>query len=145
MLASFQKQMDESLYIVIVLLIGFASVIAVGVIYNGARISLSERGRELASLRVMGFRRNEATTLLLGEQAVITLLAIPIGWTLGYALAYTVTESIQSDTYRLPFIVSTSSYAASALITILAALFSGLLVRRRVDRLDLIEVLKTRE
>ena len=145
MLASFQTQMDESLYIVIVLLIGFASVIAVGVIYNGARISLSERGRELASLRVMGFRRNEATTLLLGEQAVITLLAIPIGWTLGYALAFTVTESIQSDTYRLPFIVSTTSYAASALITILAALFSGVLVRRRVDRLDLIEVLKTRE
>ncbi len=145
MLESFQKQMDESLYIVIVLLIGFASVIAVGVIYNGARISLSERGRELASLRVMGFRRNEATTLLLGEQAVITLMAIPIGWLLGYFLAYTITESIQSDTYRLPFIVSTTSYAVSALITLLAAIFSGVLVRRRVDRLDLIEVLKTRE
>ena len=145
MLDSFQKQMDESLLIFIALLIGFACVIAVGVIYNGARISLSERGRELASLRVMGFRRMEANVLLLGEQAIITLLAIPIGWTLGYALSWLITTSIQSDSYRLPFVVSTSTYLISALITLLAAVLSGVIIKRRVDQLDLIEVLKTRE
>ena len=145
MLDSFQKQMDESLFIFIALLIGFAYVIAIGVIYNGARISLSERGRELASLRVMGFRRSEANVLLLGEQAIITLLAVPIGWSVGYTLSWLITQSIQSDSYRLPFIVSASTYLTSALITLLAAVLSGLIVKRRIDQLDLIEVLKTRE
>ena len=83
--------------------------------------------------------------LLLGEQAIITLLAVPIGWSVGYTLSWLITQSIQSDSYRLPFIVSASTYLTSALITLLAAVLSGLIVKRRIDQLDLIEVLKTRE
>lgn len=142
---SFNKQMADSLFVAVGFLLGFACVIAVAVIYNGARIALSERGRELASLRVMGFRRSEVSILLLGEQAVITLLAIPIGWVLGYWLAWIVTQAIQSDTYRIPFIVDPRTYALSALIVVIAAAASAGLVRRRVDNLDLIAVLKTRE
>jgi len=145
MLASFRKQMSETLYVSTSLLIGFASVIATGVIYNGARISLSERGRELASLRVMGFRRSEAVALLLGEQAIITLLAIPIGWFIGYWLSFGVVVSIENDTYRLPFLISHTSYLWSALVTVGAACLSGFLIRRRINRMDLIDVLKTRE
>ncbi|MFZ2649939.1 MAG: FtsX-like permease family protein [Burkholderiaceae bacterium] len=145
MLASFEKQMAESLYIGVGFLLAFAGVIAVAVIYNGARISLSERGRELASLRVMGFRRSEAALLLLAEQALITLMAIPIGCLLGYGLSYAVVTAMQSDTYRIPLMVHAQTYFLAAAIVIAAATASGALVRRRINRLDLIAVLKTRE
>lgn len=145
MLASFRSQLADTLLIAVVFLLGFAGVIAVAVVYNGARISLSERGRELASLRVMGFRRGEVSVLLLGEQALITLLAIPLGWLLGYGLAYAVSVGMQSDTYRIPFIVNARTYLFSAAIVIGAAAASAALVQRRINRLDLIAVLKTRE
>lgn len=145
MLESFETQLADSLFIGVTFLLGFASVIAVGVIYNGARISLSERGRELASLRVMGFRRREVAVLLLGEQAVVTLFAIPMGWLLGYALAFLLVSSLQTDTYRIPFVINSGTYLWSALITLVAAAASAAIVRRRVDQLDLVAVLKTRE
>ncbi len=93
----------------------------------------------------MGFRRREVSILLLGEQAIITVLAIPVGWLLGYVLSWGISTAIQTDTYRLPFVVEPATYLWSALATIVAALVSGALVRHRVNRLDLIEVLKTRE
>lgn len=145
MLESFQTQLADTLFIAVGFLLGFACVIAVAVIYNGARISLSERGRELASLRVMGFRRSEASVLLLGEQALITLLAIPLGWLMGYWLSFLVTTAMQSDTYRIPFIVNSPTYLLSAVIVIGAAVASAALVQRRINHLDLIAVLKTRE
>lgn len=144
-LASFQKQMEESLFISVGFLLVFASVISVGVIYNGARVSLSERGRELTSLRVMGFRRSEVATLLLGEQAGVTAVAIPVGWALGYLLALAIVTGMQSETFRIPFVVSGQTYAISAITTMLAAVASGALVRRRINNLDLVAVLKTRE
>jgi putative ABC transport system permease protein len=115
------------------------------VIYNGTRIALSERGRELASLRVLGFTRKEVATLLFGEQAVITVVAIPLGWAIGYGLAWAVVSSMASETYRIPLVVSATTYLWTALITVVAATASGLLVRRRLNRMDLIAVLKTRE
>jgi putative ABC transport system permease protein len=144
-LNNFKTQMADSLFIAIGFLVAFAGVIAVGVIYNGARISLSERGRELASLRVIGFRRGEAALLLLGEQAVLTIFAVPLGWFLGYWMARGLASSMQTDAYRIPFIISSQTYALSALLTIAAAIASGLIVRHRVDHLDLIAVLKNRE
>lgn len=145
MLASFETQLGESLFVAVGFLLGFAGVISVGIIYNGARTALSERGRELASLRVMGFRRSEVSILLLGEQALVTVLAIPVGWLLGYLLSSAVLASLQSETYRIPLVISGRTYAISAAVTLAAAFVSGWIVRRRVNNLDLIEVLKTRE
>lgn len=145
MLASFEEQLAEGILIAAGFLLGFAAIIAVGVIYNAARISLSERGRELASLRVMGFRRGEVAILLLGEQALITLAAIPLGWLIGYGICYGITEGIQTDIYRIPFIAEPRTYILSAILICIAALASGLAVRRRLDRFELVEVLKTRE
>ena len=145
LLESFQKQLSDSLYISIFFILGFSSIIAIAVIYNGARIGLSERGRELASLRVLGFSRAEVALLLFGEQALVTLLAIPLGCVLGYVLSAAVASGIQNDTYRIPIIVSDRTYLFAALITIVAAVASGWMVRRRLNRLDLIAVLKTRE
>ena len=144
-LASFDQEMAQNIFISVGFLVGFASVIAVGVIYNGARIALSERGRELASLRVMGFQRGEVAVLLLGEQALITLLAIPLGWILGYGLAWGVVQGMQTDMFRLPYVVNPDTWLFSGAITIAAATASGIAVRRRMDRFDLVSVLKTRE
>jgi putative ABC transport system permease protein len=127
------------------ILIFFACIIAFGVVYNGARIALSERGRELASLRVLGFTQREIAVMLLGEQAILTLLAIPLGCGLGYGLAFLITRAIDTELMRLPLVISSRTYAFAFLIVASAALLSGLLVRWRLRRLDLIEVLKTRE
>jgi putative ABC transport system permease protein len=145
LLDNFESQLADSLYISIGFLLGFAGVISVGIIYNGARISLSERGRELASLRVMGFRRGEVSVLLLGEQALVTLVAIPVGWGLGYLLSLAILSGLRTETYRIPLVIGPTTYLLSAGVTIAAAIASGWIVRRRIDTLDLIEVLKTRE
>jgi putative ABC transport system permease protein len=144
-LENFEAQLSESLFVSVAFLLGFAGLIAVAVIYNGARIALSERGRELASLRVLGFRRSEVSVLLLGEQAVVTLLAIPAGWVLGYLFSVGVAKSIETETYRIALVVSPRTYVLSAFITLLAAAGSGWIVRRRIDNMNLISVLKTRE
>ena len=144
-LESFDRQMDETMGIFIFFNVLFASVIAVGVVYNAARIALSERRRELASLRVLGFRRHEISSILLGELAVLTLLAVPLGLVMGYGLAQFLVHAFDNELYRFPLVISNRTYAASAAIVLLAAVLSGLLVRRKLDHLDLVEVLKTRE
>ncbi len=141
----FEKQMSESLFISIFFLIGFSSVISIAVIYNGARIALSERGRELASLRVLGFSKKEVAVLLFSEQGLITLLSIPIGWFIGKELGRILLEQVASETYRIPFILDWQTYFYSALITVIAAIGSSLIVRRRLNNYDLISVLKTRD
>lgn len=145
MLRTFEVQLEESLFIAIFFMLGFSGVIAMAVVYNGARVALSERGRELASLRVLGFSRREVAVLLLGEQGTLTIIAIPLGWLIGYGLAAALITSLTTESYRIPLVVSTATYLYSAAATIVAAAISGWLVRRRLDRLDLIAVLKTRE
>jgi putative ABC transport system permease protein len=126
----------ESLGIFTAILVGFACIIASGVVYNAARIALSERGHELASLRVMGFTRAEIAVILLGEQAVLTLLAMPLGFALGWLFAALMPLAYDSELYRLPFVVSGATYAFAFVVVMAAACLSGLVVRRRLDRLD---------
>jgi putative ABC transport system permease protein len=123
----------------------FAGVIAFGVVYNAARVSLSERSHELASLRVLGFTRAEISLILMGELALLTLAALPVGALFGYWLSALIAASVQSEVYRFPLYVSREAVALSFLGIIAAALISALLVRRRLDRLDLVAVLKVRE
>jgi putative ABC transport system permease protein len=123
----------------------FASVIAFGVVYNGVRISLAERGRELATLRVIGFTRAEVSYILLGEVALETLVAVPIGLVLGYGLAAATVQASNTQMFRIPLVVGPSTYALAATAVVIATIVSALIVRRRIDNLDLVEVLKTRE
>ena len=123
----------------------FAGIIAFGVVYNAARVSLSERSRELASLRVLGFTRAEISLILLGELAVLTLAALPVGAVIGYGMAAGIVRAIDSEVYRFPLIVTRPAIAWAFLTIIAATLFSGLVVRRRLDRLDLVAVLKIPE
>lgn len=123
----------------------FACIIAFGVVYNTARVALSERGRELASLRVLGLTRAEISRILLGELALLTAAAIPLGLFFGHRLAGLVCWFMDTELYRIPLIIEPATYAFSTTVVLIAAILSGLLVRRRLDHLDLIAVLKTRE
>jgi len=122
-------------------------IIAAAVIYNSARIALSERQRDLATLRIIGFTQGEILLILLGEQALITLAALPLGGVLGYGLAWWLHQSPAQNTevVRVPFIIEPDSYLFAGLVTGLAAAAAGLLVGRQLQRLDLVAVLKTRE
>ncbi len=122
-----------------------AGVIAFGVVYNSARIGLAERGRELASLRVLGYTRGEISYILLGELAILTLAAIPLGFLFGRWLCAYVAASLESDLFRIPLVTEPSTYSLAAAVVLVSAAVSALVVRHRLDHLDLIAVLKTRE
>ncbi len=142
---SFYETMAESILIFTFFIVLLAGTIAFGVVYNSARIALSERGRELASLRVLGFTRGEISYILLGELGVLTLAAIPIGFLIGRGLCAYLIVAVQSELYRIPLILEQSTYAFAATVVILSACISGLIVRRKLDHLDLVAVLKTKE
>lgn len=142
---SFQETLDESILVLITVFVVFAGVLAFGVTYNSARIALSERGRELATLRVLGFSRAEISYILLGETALLTLTALPLGCAAGYALARLTSESFVTELYRIPMIIEPTTYGWAMLTGLTAAAVTAIMVRRRLDRLDLISVLKTRE
>ena len=142
---SFEENFEKNLNVLISFALIFSVIITFGVVYNTARISLSERSRELASLRVLGFSRTEISYIFLGELAVVTVAALPFVFLLGYGLAALAFRAFESELYRFPLVVSRQSFAMAGLAVLLSALVSGLAVRRQLDRLDLIAVLKTRE
>jgi putative ABC transport system permease protein len=144
-LESFEATMAENILRMRAFNVAFAVIIAFGVVYNAARISLAERGREMATLRVMGFTRGEISGILLGELAVLTVAALPIGLLLGYGLSALAVAALATETQRFPLVVEPSTFASAALVVLVAAALSAVVVRRRLDRLDLVSVLKERE
>jgi putative ABC transport system permease protein len=141
----FEQTVAESFLISIVTMIAFAAVIAGGIVYNGARVSLSERGRDLASLRVLGFTRREVSQQLLGEQLLVTLAGLPIGAILAAGLAWLVSYRFESDLFRIPLEYRSEPFLLGVAVVIGTALLTALTIRRRIHRLDLVAVLKTRE
>lgn len=142
---NFQQTMAENMNVVVFLNAFFAGIIAFGVVYNSARVSLSERSRELASLRVLGFTRAEIALMLIGELAIITAVSLPLGALMGYGLGLLMMSMFNNEVYRLPFSVTPQTVAWTFLTLIGATVVSALAVKRRLDRLDLVGVLKTRE
>jgi putative ABC transport system permease protein len=142
---TFRDTMAKTITIFVSFFIVFSCALAFGVTYNAARIALSERGRELATLRVIGFTRAEISYILLGEVALLTFVALPLGCAFGFLLASLIARAFETELYRVPLVILASTYGWAILIGLLATAVSALLVRRRVDRLDLIAVLKTRE
>jgi putative ABC transport system permease protein len=142
---SFEKTLGESIGLFTSVLVGFACVIAFAVVYNTAKIALSERSRELASLRVLGFTRGEISGILLGEQALLVVFAIPVGCLIGYGVCALLSSAYQWELFRLPLILRGGTFAFATLFVLLASLGSSLIVRRLLNRLDLVAVLKHRE
>lgn len=145
MVQSFRDTMVRSLTTFTFAITLLAGAVAVGVAYNAARITLAERGRELASLRVLGYTRGEVRGLLLGELGALALMALLPGFALGMGMVALLTHGLQSDLFRVPIVPSGASLAFAALVVLTATVLSGALVRRRLDRLDLVAALKTKE
>lgn len=142
---SIRATIGRTMTISLSFLVLLASVIAFGVVYNTARVALSERAWELATLRVIGFTRHEVGVILLSETALLLLIALPIGLLVGYAEATLVSAAYDSEQYRIPMFFRRSSYGFSAAVVLTAAVVSGAVVWRLIRRLDLVGVLKTRE
>ncbi len=142
---AFRRTIAESFWISLSSIIGFACVLAFGMVYNGARVALSERARELASLRVLGFLRREVSAMLLGEQAILVALAQPLGIAIGLGLCALVATRFNSELFRMPFFVRASTIAFAMLVVAVAGALSAAAVRRRLGRMDIVSVLKTRE
>jgi putative ABC transport system permease protein len=145
MIRNMQEITARNIRLMSTILTLFASVIAIGVVYNSARIALSERTWELASLRVLGFTRAEVSGLLLGEMAISIAVAIPVGMMLGYGLVHLIAVLLRSDQFAFPVVILPRTYALAATCVMAAGLGSALVVRRRIDRLDMVTALKTRE
>jgi putative ABC transport system permease protein len=143
--ASFDKTTGAMMGTVQAIYFGFAVIVAFGVVYNGARIALSERSRDLATLRVVGFTRHEVATVLIGELALLTLLAIPVGLMVGSQLANLIVRASSTESVRLPLVLTPQTYATAALIVFLSSGLSFAIVSRRIRNLDLLGVLKARE
>lgn len=142
---SFQDTIAKNVVIMNTIYITIAVLITIGVAYNSARIQLSERARELASLRILGFTNAEVSYILVGETMILALLAQPLGWLIGAGLATAMAKSSASDLYSIPLVLKASTFSLASLVVLFAALGAALIVRRRLDRLDLVAVMKTRE
>jgi len=144
-LQTFEETSARNIIVFTTIITLFAAAIAIGVVYNSARIALAERAWELASLRVLGFTRREVSLFLLGELAIELVVAIPLGLWLGYVLAVILVDLTHSETFTVPMVIAPRTYAFAALAILIAGIASALVVRHRVDHLDLVAVLKTRE
>jgi putative ABC transport system permease protein len=144
-LKNFNETLAENLLRMKAINLVFAAVIAFGVVYNSARIALAERSRDLATLRVLGFTRGEIAAILLGELAVLTAAAVPVGLGLGFGMVWLAATYLDTETQRFPAVVSLATCAFAVALTLAAAVLSGLVVRRGLVKLDLIAVLKARE
>jgi putative ABC transport system permease protein len=140
----YETQAEMLLFFTLIATI-LAGTIAFGVVYNNARISLSERSRELASLRVLGYTRAEISFIFLGELGVLTLVAIPFGFLIGRGMSAYMARAIESDLFRVPLLIEPATYSLAATVVVVSACLSGLIVRHRLDHLDLVAVLKTKE
>lgn len=141
----FRATIEQNIAMIQVVYTTLAVIVAFGLVYNSARIQLSERARELASLRVLGFTPAEVSNVLMTELAVVVFAAQPLGLLLGIGFSRLVIDGISSDLFRIPFVINSSTLAISSLVVLGASLMSALIVRRRIDRLDLVAVLKSRE
>lgn len=142
---SFSETIEENIGMINAIYITIAVLITIGVTYNGARIQLSERSRELASLRILGFTRGEVSYILIGETMLLAVLAQPLGWLIGTMIAANMFNSFSSDLYNLPLVMEPAVYAKSSLVVLLASFGSVMVVCRRLDKQNLVSVMKVRE
>ncbi|MCK0097329.1 ABC transporter permease [Yoonia sp. F2084L] len=142
---SFSETIEQSIGAMNLIYIIIALLITIGVTYNGARIQLSERSRELASLRILGFTRSEVSYILIGETMLLAILAQPLGWWIGAQIAIAMANSFSSDLYNMPVVLHPAIFAKASFIVLLASFASVMLVRRRLDKQNLVSVMKIRE
>jgi putative ABC transport system permease protein len=144
-LAAFRETTGKSIGIIRTLYFVLATIVAFGVVYNSARIALSERSRELATLRVVGFSLTEVRRVLVGELAILVMVALPFGLLFGRGLALLIMASFSTETVRLPIVINSSTYSIAVSVVLTASILSFTLVSRMIRKLDMVSVLKARD
>ncbi len=142
---NFRRTTAASINLIQSIYLMFAIVVAFGVVYNNARISLAERARELATLRVIGFSEREVGAVLITELTILALIALPLGLLLGTGFAQGIVSAVNTETVRLPVIFTLHNYAFATLVVTAASTISALLVLRRLKQLNLVSALKAPE
>lgn len=142
---TFYETLAETILLFTSITTALGASVSFGVVYNSMRIALSERNRELASLRVLGFKRNEVAYILLGEMGLLTLVAIPLGFLIGYGLCAYLAFQFDTDLYRIPLRLHLDVYALAATVVIVSAAISAMMIWRNLAHLDMVAVLKTKE
>ncbi|MBK5925892.1 ABC transporter permease [Rhodobaculum claviforme] len=143
--ARFRSEIQANLWTMVAIYATLGTLVTVGVVYNAARIQLSERAHELASLRVLGFSRADVAWVLMGEVLLLTLLALPLGWVAGYGFAAATAAGLSTEFVSIPLVVTRATYGAATVVVGVAAVASVVLVRRQLDRVDMVSALKARE
>jgi putative ABC transport system permease protein len=142
---AFEETLGDTLLIFAFVNTLLAGSIALGVVYNAARLAYAERARELGSLRILGFTRGQTAYILLGELALLTLAALPLAFALGWLFCRLVVAGLASELYRVPLVIEPATWGFAATVIIVAAILSAIAVARRLVRMDLVAVLKIRE
>lgn len=141
----FSDTMARSTLATTVILFVFAAVISIGVVYNTAMISLSERIFELGSLRILGFTKEEVFRILAGELGFEILASLPIGCVLGYSCAYLLMNTVETEGFKIPLIISYRTYVIAIFTTLGTAVLSYFILYSKIKTMDLLSVLKIRE
>ena len=142
---NFAKTTAASINMIQTIYLTFATIVAFGVVYNNARISLAERSRELATLRVIGFSQGEVGAVLVTELVILALCAVPLGLLLGTGFATAIVTQVNTETVRLPLVFTARNYAFAVLVVTIASTLSGMLVLRRLNQLNLVGALRAPE
>jgi putative ABC transport system permease protein len=142
---SFRETTAQSMGLIQTIYLTFAVIVAFGVIYNNARISLAERARELATLRVIGMTQREVGAVLVTELVILAFLAVPVGLLLGTGLTALIVGTINTETIRLPLVFTSYTYSFAVVTVAIASTLSALFVLRKLKQLDLIAALKAPE
>jgi putative ABC transport system permease protein len=143
--ANFRETTAASINVIQTIYLIFAVIVAFGVVYNNASISLAERARELATLRVVGFSRREVGAVLVTELVILALIAVPIGLLVGTGFASAILREVNTETVRLPLVLQPGNYAFAVLAVTIASTGSAIAVLRKLNQLDLVGVLKAPE
>lgn len=142
---NFRQTTAASIGLIQTIYLAFAIIVAFGVVYNNARISLAERARELATLRVIGFTQSEVGSVLVTELVILAIIAVPIGLLTGSGFSSVIFQSVNTETVRLPLVLTTSNYAFAILVVAIASTLSARVVLRKLNQLNLVGALKAPE
>lgn len=141
----FYEMMSRSMLAMITVILIFAAAISVGVVYNTAMILLSERTFELGSLRILGFTNAAVFEMIAAELATIVAASLIPGCVFGYALAWMLMNTVDTEQFSLRLMITNRTYVTAMLTAIGTALLSFFILFFRIRKMDLVSVLKVRE
>ena len=143
--SALNKQLNGAMRVSAVIMIVFAAVIFLGAILNGTLIALSERRREMATFRTMGYFDKEVGRLFLRENLLNTLIGSLIGLPLGYLMLVASMKGFVSDAYSFPAALDPLSYIYTMVLAVIFVLISQVVVMRNIQKQNWVEALSLKE